>query len=156
MIARLCKKEDKATWVALNKEFIEYEAGDSEFWAETAAVSVQRLEETFDAAMEKEGDIMLVIFEQQGKVLGFANIVRFFSVWANGDALIIDDFFISEDYRHLGIGREAIKEIEDYAERNKFRRIQFQAEATNPDASAFYEAMGFKPADMKFYMRYIK
>ncbi|MEG0291684.1 MAG: GNAT family N-acetyltransferase [Anaerovoracaceae bacterium] len=156
MIARLCKKEDKATWVALNKEFIEYETGDNEFWSEAAAVSTQKLEETFDAAMEKEGDILLVLFVHNDKVLGFANIVRFFSVWANGDSLMVDDFFIREEYRHLGIGRDAIHMIEDYANKNKFRRIQFHAEANNPEASGFYEAIGFKPADMKFYMRYIK
>ena len=35
------------------------------------------------------------------------------------------------------------------------RRIQFQSELTNPGATEFYKAIGYQPADMKLYVKYL-
>lgn len=36
------------------------------------------------------------------------------------------------------------------------KRLQFQSETTNPGARSFYKAMGYRPADMFFYIKYLK
>ncbi|MEG1222036.1 MAG: GNAT family N-acetyltransferase [Anaerovoracaceae bacterium] len=154
MIARLCKPEDKATWVALNRDFMEEELGDNEFWASTVEISTKKLEEAFDKAMEKPGDVFLMLFEHEDKVLGFSNLVRFFSVWANGDALIVDDFFICDEYRHMGIGKDGVKIVENFAEKHKFNRIQFHSNHEDERTYEFFNAIGFNPTDMKFYVRH--
>ncbi len=45
--------------------------------------------------------------------------------------------------------------LEEYAKERGCKRIQFQSELTNPNAMEFYRAIGYQPADMKFYVKYI-
>ena len=37
-----------------------------------------------------------------------------------------------------------------------YKRLQFQSEATNPNAMEFYVSLGYSPADMKFYVKYFE
>ena len=78
-----------------------------------------------------------------------------YSVWSEGCALIIDDLYIDTRSRGRGLGRQTMKEIENYARSHGYKRLQFQSEETNPQAKAFYTKIGYTPAAMSFYMRYL-
>ncbi len=47
-----------------------------------------------------------------------------------------------------------MKFIEQIAEEKGCKRIQFQSEGTNPGAKEFYEAVGYTPVSMYFYVKY--
>ena len=152
---RLCTPDDGNIWIKLNRSFMAEEIQDAELWNDTGSAGEEQFEETFRKALDAEDMIGLMLFEEDGEVVGFANVLTIFSVWTHGKALIIDDLYITEKNRGRGFGRRALELIEDYAREKECRRMQFQSELTNPDAMEFYKAVGYTPADMKFYLKYL-
>ena len=165
--------EDVQDWVQMNREFMDFEIKDEELWnrkkdaghgaAGTGFAAADdpdscsesgELSKVFLEALNRPEQINLVMIEKDGKTVGFANLMTIFSVWAKGEALIIDDLYIREAYRGKGLGATAMKEIEDYAREAGFKRLQFCSEETNPEAKNFYVHLGYKPAGMSFYARY--
>lgn len=95
------------------------------------------------------------MIEENDKTIGFVKLMTIFSVWSEGYALIIDDLYIRDEYRGKGIGKQVMNEIENYAHKKGYKRLQFMSEETNPQAKAFYMKLGYRPASMDFYMRYL-
>ncbi len=48
---------------------------------------------------EPDGANLLFMLEENGQPIGFMNTVVFYSVWAHGKVLFLDDFFIREPFR---------------------------------------------------------
>lgn len=151
---RTCEKKDVDLWVKLNREFIAFENQDDDLWNGVGQVSDQRFAQTFAEALEAPELINLLLFEEDGEAVGFANLMTLFSVWTHGKALYLDDLFIREEHRGKGYGKKALEYIEDFARQLGCKRIQFHSEATNPNARDFYTAIGYTPAEMYFYVKY--
>ena len=148
--------KDKLAWVRLNKEFMNFEIQDGDLWNHVDEAKDEELANVFDEALKKPEHITILMIElPNGDVIGFANLMTIFSVWAGGFALIIDDLFLVPEHQGRGYGRQVMKEIEDYARGKGYKRLQFQSEETNPAAKAFYKKLGYQPADMSFYVRYL-
>ena len=94
-------------------------------------------------------------FEENHTPVGFANLMTIYSVWTHGKALILDDLYLLPDARGKGYGKRAMELIEQFASMRGRKRLQFQSEETNPNAMNFYIALGYCPADMKFYVKYL-
>ena len=154
MKIRLCRPGDEKDWIALNREFMDFEIQEDSPWNDTEKTSDDVFKNTFKAALQNSELITLLIFEESETPVGFANLMTIFSVWANGKALILDDLYIKEDHRGKGYGEEAMAFIESYARENGYKRLQFQSEPSNPGAKKFYESLGFTAADMCFYVKY--
>ena len=146
---------DKAIWIKLNREFMEFEIQDDKLWNHIDKAKDEELGEVFDEALETPELITIFMIEDRGKIVGFANLMTIYSVWSEGRALIIDDLYIDTRSRGRGLGRQTMKEIENYARSHGYKRLQFQSEETNPQAKAFYTKIGYTPAAMSFYMRYL-
>lgn len=155
MIVRKCNKNDRDVWVELNKIFMEKELGGNSFWTEIKDRGIQKLEESFDLALERDPVIILLLFEEDGKTVGFANLNTIYSVWSKGDALIVDDFYICEEYRGQGFGKEGLVLVEKFALDNDIKRIQFHTVVEDEHVIKVWEEFGYHPIDMKFYMRYL-
>lgn len=152
---RLAEKKDKRDWIRLNREFMDFEIQDNNLWNNIDMAETEELAEVFEEALQRPENITIFMIEKDREVIGFANLMTIFSVWSEGYALVIDDLYITPKNQRKGYGRAVMKEIEDYALRNGYKRIQFQSEATNPGAKAFYTKLGYKPVNMSFYVRYI-
>ena len=61
-------------------------------------------------------------------MIGFANTMTIFSIWSEGYALAVEEMYIRDDMQGRGLGKKAIKELEDYARTSGYRRLQFQSE----------------------------
>lgn len=155
MIVRRCEKKDRDTWVKLNTEFMMQELGGNRFWLETKERGLKLLEESFDRALENYPAVILLLFEEDGKTIGFVNLNMIYSVWSNGEALIVDDFFICEEYRSKGYGQEGLVLVEKYAMDNNVKRIQFHSGTEDEKILKVWTEYGYKPSDMRFYMRYL-
>lgn len=137
---RECRAEDLNDWTDMNLEFMAEEIQDEGLWNNAGKTTPE------DFAK---------IFEEDGKPVGFANLMLIFSVWSKGMAMILDDLYIRPLYRGKGYGREALEYIEKLAEEIGCKRLQFQSEETNPGAREFYKAVGYQPAEMSFYVKYM-
>ena len=151
---RECELKDVMEWIELNRTFIKEEIQDEVLW-EGADASTDTFAKTFAGALSSRELIRLLLFEEDGVPVGFANLMIVFSVWSHGKAMILDDLYISRTYRGSGYGKKALAYIEEYAKQEGCRRLQFLSEKTNPGAGAFYEAVGYLPADMNFYVKYL-
>ncbi len=152
---RECTSFDKDTWVELNKEFIAYEASASEVWEYTSKASERDMGETFGEAMKCKELILLLLIESDGLPVGYVNILKGFSVWSRGKMLTIDDMYIRDEYRDLGIGSITMKYIEDYAKENGYKRVQALGNKTNKKSNVFYLAKGYKSTDMNLFVKFI-
>ena len=132
---READEKDKLVWVRLNKEFMNFEIQDGDLWNHVDEAKDEELGDVFVKALKKPEHITIFMIESpNGDVIGFANLMTIFSVWAGGFALIIDDLFLAPEHQGRGYGRQVMKEIEDYAREKGYKRLQFQSEETNPAA----------------------
>ena len=153
---RLCDIDDKDYWIVMNREFMAEEIQDDCLWNGTGQADDEQFLHTFEEALEFDDLISLLIFEEDGVPVGFANLMTIYSVWAHGKALILDDLYLRPDVRGKGYGKQALGYIEQFAAEHGYKRLQFQSEATNPNAMEFYVSQGYSPADMKFYVKYFE
>ncbi|MDO5096823.1 MAG: GNAT family N-acetyltransferase [Peptostreptococcaceae bacterium] len=153
---RECTQFDKDMWVELNKEFMEYEANDSDVWDYINRISERELGEIYDDAMQSKEQILLLMIEADGYSVGFVNVLRGFSIWSRGKMLTIDDMYIRDEYRDQGLGTEAMKYIEDFARENGYKRVQALGNKTNKKSNVFYVAKGYMATDMNLFVKYFK
>lgn len=152
---RIAEMKDMSDWIKLNREFMDFEIQDNNLWNNINLAESEELGEVFEEALKSPENIVIFMIEDGGKTIGFANVIKIFSVWSEGMALMIDDLYLADEYQRQGYGRKVMEEIEDYARRNNFKRLQFQSEETNPGAKEFYTKIGYKHTDMSFYLRYL-
>lgn len=151
---RLCNERDYAIWIRLNRAFMSEEINDNELWNNANRISDEAFRDIFLEGLKLPEQVRFILFEEDEEPIGFANLMLVYSVWSHGRAMIVDDLFFMPGERGRGNGRTAMEMIENYAKQLDCKRIQFQSEPTNPDAKEFYKAIGYRPADMNFYVKY--
>ncbi len=151
---RLCNKNDLECWTSMNRAFMAEEIQDDGLWNNTGQTDDVQFSHTFEEALASDELISLMIFEEDGVPVGFANLMTIYSVWTHGKALILDDLYLNPIARGKGYGKQALEFIEEFAAARGCKRLQFQSEVTNPNAMEFYISQGYSPADMKFYVKY--
>lgn len=151
---RMCGPEDCKLWIQLNREFMAYELQDGALWNDADKAGDTRFAQTFQEALDSPELIDLLLFEVDSQPAGFATLLKVYSVWSHGKALILDDLFLRREYRGQGYGRQALEIVEARARELGCRRLQFQSETTNPNAKGFYTAMGYQPRQLYFYVKY--
>ena len=71
-----------------------------------------------------------------------------------GEALWIEELYVTPDYRRRGVGRELVDLVIDFADENGFRGIDLEAYQGNTPASILYRTMGFhRLGRERFYYR---
>ncbi|HQC36248.1 MAG TPA: GNAT family N-acetyltransferase [Bacillota bacterium] len=151
---RKCVLTDREIWRELNLKFMAYEYQDENVWEDPASKGDPGL--VFDKIMAGEhSPTKLFLVEEEGKVIGFINAVSFTSIWAHGEVLFIDDFFILEEFRNNGYGRKALRELEDKMRLEGYKRFQLMAEDTNPGAVNFYEKENYSRQRLNFFCKYL-
>jgi predicted N-acetyltransferase YhbS len=78
------------------------------------------------------------VAEQNGVIVGFAVLLE-----RSGDACELDGLFVEPNRMRAGVGRRLVEDAKRIARERGATRIDVVA---NPQAVAFYEAVGFKPA----------
>lgn len=81
------------------------------------------------------------IFENKGKVLGYTMVAKSFSTEFGKPCLWIEDIYIKEEYRGMGLGSLFFEYIE-----NKYPNtiIRLEAEKDNKRAISFYQKKGYE------------
>lgn len=151
---RRCNSADKDIWCSLNKEFMSYEYQDENVWENP--LSKGEPEEIFELILDNpDSHNLLYLIEEEGEIIGFMNTAYFMSIWAHGNILFLDDFFITEDKRGKGYGKKALSELENQLKYEGYKRIQLMAEDTNPKAVSFYEREGYSRQRINFFCKYL-
>jgi GNAT superfamily N-acetyltransferase len=106
------------------------------------AISYQPEENAFAAsfsAILDSRDVLLLVAEGRGRVVGYALAETHPTLYANGPVAWVEELMVEEGFRRIGVGGLLMGGIEDWAKAHGCSHI---ALATTR-ASAFYEAIGY-------------
>lgn len=74
-------------------------------------------------------------------IVGYSIFNEKYSTW-KGRILWIEDIFITEPYRHLGLGGALLRKLSSIAAKSTMDRIEWCVNRDNTKAITFYEAAG--------------
>ena len=110
------------------------------------APGAEQMMRRFLADLASSGHSFLFVAESHGRVVGFiSGELREGSptfrqkTWAS-----VDDVFVEQDYRNLGIGKALLEGVEAWAKERRANGVSLQVAAANERGRKFYEELGFR------------
>ena len=76
-----------------------------------------------------------------GRLCGIVHYLFHRSCWTVGDYCYLQDLFVAEGARHLGVGRALILAVEDKARAAGASRVYWLTHETNADARVLYDRL---------------
>jgi GNAT superfamily N-acetyltransferase len=112
---------------------------------------------TFDAKKHAQGIEELIknnssyvfIGKFENEIIAMITIQTLISSVAGSKSALIEDFVVSEEYHHLGVGTQLFNHIKQFSIENNFKRLQLVCDDNNPNAKAFYTKKLFKESNLK-------
>ena len=86
-----------------------------------------------------------VLAEGEGDTVGFALFFTNFSTWTGRPGLYLEDLFVRESARGLGIGKALLLHLASIASARNYGRMEWSVLDWNQSAIDFYESLGAKP-----------
>ena len=135
---REAKDRDSATILALITELAIYEKEEK---------SVLATEETIKHSLFGDNATAkaLVCEDKKGAVLGYAIYFYNYSTWLAKKGLYLEDLYVSEYARGLGVGKKLLTHLAKLAVNEGCGRFEWSVLDWNAPAIAFYESLGAKP-----------
>lgn len=138
MIIRKLENTDKNEYVKLVSEFYHSDAV-------LAPVDSTHFELTFAELMRSSEKIACYVAEVDGEIAGYALVARFFSQEAGGEVVWLDEIYVRDRFRGLGVGTALISRIfSDFENAAAFR---LEIEPENEGAERLYRRLGFEKLD---------
>lgn len=103
---------------------------------------------SFDAAIEMPELVKGYMFEFGGTPAGYAIVSMKFETEVGGMAAWIEELFVEEAFRGLGIGSRFFKFLQSEF-KGKIKRIRLEVGDENDGAKRLYERLGFEPLDYR-------
>ncbi|MEN1729255.1 MAG: GNAT family N-acetyltransferase [Pseudomonadota bacterium] len=86
-----------------------------------------------------------VLAERDGETLGFALFFTNYSTWTGRPGLYLEDLFVRESARGLGIGKALLLRLAAIARQRDYGRMEWSVLDWNQPAIDFYESLGARP-----------
>lgn len=87
---------------------------------------------------------VIFIAQKQDEVIGFAQLYPLFSSLTLQRVWLLNDFFITEEFRGSGVGTQLFATVKEFTLLTKSKGIELSVEHTNKKAWTFWEKQGFK------------
>ena len=137
---------DCAQILELIKELALYEKGP-----DAVETTVKDLEEALfigSNTFNKQPACYAVVIddqENQGQLAGFALYMLHFSTWTGRYGIYLEDLYVRETKRGLGMGRELLEHLAQICVKNDYARFEWWVLNWNKPAWDFYVAKGSIP-----------
>lgn len=95
-----------------------------------------------DRLKNKESEI--IVAEEEGKLVGFTQLYPQFSSTRMKKFWVLNDLFVLEIYRGLGVGKALIKGAQQFCRDNASAGLLLETEKTNVIGNKLYPSCGFK------------
>jgi GNAT superfamily N-acetyltransferase len=107
---------------------------------------------TFDERRQQRGLALLLksegccvlVAEIDKRVVGMCTGQLTISTAAGGVALLVEDVVVAEPWRNLGLGRQLLDRLAQWAGKHGAFRMQLLADRENKAADAFYTRLGWQ------------
>ncbi len=77
------------------------------------------------------------------RIMGYATYNHVYYTWA-GKSIYMDDLYVQQAYRGLGVGSKLIQAVIEYAKASGCHKIRWQVSEWNAPAILFYKKLGAK------------
>lgn len=101
-------------------------------------------DELREALFAEQPKTNALLAEYDGKIVGIATYYSTYSTFITKPGMWLDDLYIMENYRNLGIGKALIEELRLIAKQNHCGRIDWMVARDNKNGIEFYEKLGAK------------
>ena len=88
-----------------------------------------------------------ILAERDGEVCGFALFFHNYSTWLTRPGLYLEDLFVREEARGLGIGKALLVRLAEIAVARGCGRMEWSVLTWNEPAICFYRGLGAVPMD---------
>jgi len=85
-----------------------------------------------------------------GKLSGIVHYLFHRSCWSIGNYCYLQDLFVAEGARNLGLGRALIMAVEEHARAAGASRVHWLTHETNTDARALYDKLAERPGFIQY------
>lgn len=138
LIIRNLSTKDKDIYCKLTNEF--YNSS-----AVLHKVPEHYFSNTFDYLIKNDVYASCYILEINDEVIGYCLISKTYSQEVSGMVLLIEEIYISENFRNKGIGTKLFEFLKE--KYKNYKRIRLEVEKGNIKAKQLYEKMDFKILD---------
>ena len=83
-----------------------------------------------------------LLAEQNGNTVGYLTYVWNYSTWAGGRYMYLENIFVSEKFRRLGVGAALMQEAKVICNANGCSHIKWEVLSDNENAIEFYKNLG--------------
>ncbi len=143
MIIRKMRSEEWETYLDLSKQFYHSEAVLHD-------IDENYHRKAFQEIINNSPFIEGYFFECDQQIVGYALLLNSYSREAGGIVIWIDELYIIESYRNLGLGKQFFQWLET---NKKAARYRLEYSSDNKRVAEFYRKQGFTPLD---YLQMIK
>lgn len=122
------------------------------FYAEDAEgqpMTEEKIEKTFAFLAENRSCGEIVVFECEGKTIGYAILINFWSNEYGGVILNLDEIYVDRAFRGRGIAKDFIRFLVGNKHNNSVA-MQLQVFPSNEKAYQLYNKIGFKQDKNRF------
>jgi GNAT superfamily N-acetyltransferase len=130
---RLAKEEDLDAVAALFDAYRQFYGRERDLHGATG----------FIAERMGRGESVIIVAEEAGEVVGFAQLYPSFTSVGMDRIMILNDLFVAPEARGTGAGRALLDASADWARRVGAARLTLTTQKTNERAQSVYEANGW-------------
>jgi len=95
--------------------------------------------------INKEAEVLIAVYNK--KPVGFALFNKTYSTFLGQANMHLEDIYVNEDMRNLGIGKEMFKVLARIAISRKYQRFEWNCLNWNKPSLLFYKKLGAKTLD---------
>ncbi|AVT49881.1 GNAT family N-acetyltransferase [Shewanella baltica] len=104
---------------------------------------VAAAEQFIHARLLDESSVIFIAKDNQGFGLGFVQMYPSFSSLRMAPMLILNDVYVTQHARCVGIGRALVQQAASYAKAHNMSYLMLETQQKNQRAQGLYEGLGF-------------
>jgi len=104
---------------------------------------VAAAEQFIHARLLDESSVIFIAKDNQGLGLGFVQMYPSFSSLRMAPMLILNDVYVTQHARCVGIGRALVQQAARYAKAHNMSYLMLETQQKNQRAQGLYEGLGF-------------
>ena len=138
---RPLRLDERADWEPLWKGYLDFYK---------TSVPQQTYDTTWARLHDPAEPMWLLGATVDGKLLGIVHYLYHRSCWTVGDYCYLQDLFVAEGARKLGLGRALIEAVYREAREAGASRVYWNTHETNATAQALYDTLADRPGFIQY------
>jgi GNAT superfamily N-acetyltransferase len=133
---------DREGWEALWRDYLDFYQSE---------LDPAQFDYTFQRLSQPDyPDMFGYVAEHQGKLVGLVNCINHDHGWHMRQVVYLQDLFVDDSARKLGIGQKLIEVVYDYADQNNKANVYWTTKTSNHTARKLYDRIGTQTEFIKY------